>query len=265
MMHNHEAEAAAAEVEIHCGIIQDVYGSFGSGLIQIRVLEIGVESTPAGGWHITTHSVLLPADNGPTIRALDMAFGDVITEGHTFDAEAVRGRAIFYSWDEMGICMAGFTPMGETADVEGSLWDAWVHDTLGLPRREDIVQEGVARAEGLLAWAAVPRVGNTVDEVDVEVRGRIENADEAEAVFRQRFWAAEENDRSFSPFEFTACKLNDLEGLRLPADAYGHEEPVIQWEVWEAFEEGLAAALDAEVARITQEGGWGNDDTNAAE
>jgi hypothetical protein len=57
-------------------------------------------------------------ENGPTVRAMDACFGNVIGEGHTIDNEKGGhvGREIFYSLDEMGITLGGFTPVEEASD-----------------------------------------------------------------------------------------------------------------------------------------------------
>lgn len=53
-------------------------------------------------------------DNAPTVRALDAAFGDVITEGHMIDNKAIKGKNIYYSLGSFGILEA-FTPVGEAS------------------------------------------------------------------------------------------------------------------------------------------------------
>ena len=78
--------------------ILGVGGSFGSGLASLTVKH-------KDG---TVHT--LYADNGPLIRALDSAFGDVITAGHRFDVNAVKGKRIRYEMDDMGLTMAYFVP-----------------------------------------------------------------------------------------------------------------------------------------------------------
>lgn len=47
-------------------------------------------------------------DNGQTARALEAAFGNVITRGHCLDVEAIKGKTIDYYMDDMGLVMAGF-------------------------------------------------------------------------------------------------------------------------------------------------------------
>lgn len=52
-------------------------------------------------------------ENGATVRALDGAFGDVIeAKTHTVNNEAIKGKEIIYSVDDMGVLM-GFTPVDE--------------------------------------------------------------------------------------------------------------------------------------------------------
>lgn len=246
------------EIDVYRGVIAGIHGgSWMSGMIQIRIDQVAVTETPVGGFEVGTEAVLIPADNAPTIRALEAAFGGVIDEGHTFNPDAVIGKEIYFTWDDMGMTLAGFTPVEEAGE---ELRAAWLR-TLGLPSREDIVRAGIERGEELLKWADTPEVGEEVDEPDVEVRGVIETLDEAEEVFQQRFYAAEENNRQYSPFEFTAAKLNCLESAEIQIGEGA--EPLIEWDVWEAYEEGISAALDAEVAvrfgKGNEEGGGGNE------
>lgn len=74
------------------GIIRGMQGSYGSG-IAILIL-----ADPRGGR--VSH---VPCDNGPTVRALDAAFGGVIGHDHTIRPGAVIGREIAYRTDECGL------------------------------------------------------------------------------------------------------------------------------------------------------------------
>jgi benzoyl-CoA reductase/2-hydroxyglutaryl-CoA dehydratase subunit BcrC/BadD/HgdB len=51
-------------------------------------------------------------DNGPTVRALEAAFGNVIDNAHCVNQEAIIGKEIYYSEDFMGM-LEGFTPVEE--------------------------------------------------------------------------------------------------------------------------------------------------------
>ena len=90
-------------MEIKKGKIKDLQGSWGSGMaILVVETDEGRES--------------LPCDNGPTVRALDSCFG-VIEPGHTFNIKNAVDKEIFYSMDELGLLLAGFTPV-EDAPIE---------------------------------------------------------------------------------------------------------------------------------------------------
>jgi len=54
----------------------------------------------------------IPCDNGPTVRALEDAFGNFITENHTVDTKSIKGKKIFYEITDYGL-LAGFTPEDE--------------------------------------------------------------------------------------------------------------------------------------------------------
>jgi hypothetical protein len=74
------------------GVIVGVYGSYGSGIATMIFEDNEVF-----------------CENGPTIRALEECFGNVIGEGHTINNEngGHVGQEIVYSVDFMGI-LEGF-------------------------------------------------------------------------------------------------------------------------------------------------------------
>lgn len=82
------------------GTIERFVGSWGSGL-----------------GYLVIDGVSVPCENGPTVRALDACFGDVITFGHSVNQEAIKGKEIYWSYDEFGLILGGFTPV-EDADPE---------------------------------------------------------------------------------------------------------------------------------------------------
>ena len=84
---------------MHChrGTIDCFAGSWGSGLATLAFCEGN-----------SVH-----CNNGPLVRALDGAFGNVITDGHCVNNDAIHGKEIVYWFDEMGLCMAGFIPVDE--------------------------------------------------------------------------------------------------------------------------------------------------------
>ena len=92
--------------DTHKGTILEFRGSWGSGLgyLIIKDSETGIIES-------------IPCDNGITVRSLEAAFGNVIGPNHMVDNinGGHRGQEIFYSYDEMRICMDGFTPVNEAS------------------------------------------------------------------------------------------------------------------------------------------------------
>ena len=82
--------------EVRRGTITGFRGSWMSGIGYLLVDGVGVA-----------------CENAPTVRALDACFGDVIAEGHTVSQEAIIGKEIYYSMDDMGLVLGGFTPVDE--------------------------------------------------------------------------------------------------------------------------------------------------------
>jgi len=87
-------------MEIRKGKLVQFRGSWGSGLgtLEIEDSETG-ECEP------------VPCDNGATVRALEAAFGNVITPVHTANGGGYKGREVYWSLDEFGLVLAGFTPV----------------------------------------------------------------------------------------------------------------------------------------------------------
>ena len=76
-------------------------GSWGSGLAVLVIDEI---LHPIG----EVKRIGIYCENAPTVRALEGCFGGVIGQAHSVNQEAIRGKVIFYSTDELGILL-GFT------------------------------------------------------------------------------------------------------------------------------------------------------------
>ena len=94
-------------MEVRKGVLRKFGGSWGSGLgyLLIEDSESGVRES-------------IPCDNAPTVRALEACFGNVISDGHTVNNEdgGFIGQEVFWSYDEMGLMLKGFTPVDEAPD-----------------------------------------------------------------------------------------------------------------------------------------------------
>jgi len=87
-------------MEIRKGRLIQFHGSWGSGL---GTLEI--EDSETG------ECEHVPCDNGATVRALEAAFGNVITPAHTANGGGYKGQEVYWSLDELGLVLEGFTPV----------------------------------------------------------------------------------------------------------------------------------------------------------
>ena len=93
--------------EIRRGKIVGFQGSWGSGIgnLVIKNSKNGVVE-------------YVNCENAPTVRALDGAFGNVITDGHMINNSVIKGKEIYYSIGDYGV-LEGFTPVGEaTIELE---------------------------------------------------------------------------------------------------------------------------------------------------
>jgi hypothetical protein len=88
------------------GTILDFQGSWGSGIgfLIIKREDGKIER--------------VSCDNAQTIRALDSAYGNVITAGHTASGKGYKGKKIYYGLESWGT-LAGFLPVEEaTTEIE---------------------------------------------------------------------------------------------------------------------------------------------------
>ena len=85
-------------MDLQKGTILGMSGSWGSG---IATLSLQVSD----GMKI---NVL--CENGQTVRALNACFGNVISPGHRINMDAIRGKEIYFSIDDMGM-LEGFSPV----------------------------------------------------------------------------------------------------------------------------------------------------------
>lgn len=84
------------------GVIMGFMGSGGSG---IGVLLI--EDSETGQME------MVPCENGPTVRALESVFGDVIGAGHTVRANGgYVGQQIEWDYDDLGQVLGWFRAVG---------------------------------------------------------------------------------------------------------------------------------------------------------
>ena len=91
-------------MDIRKGKLIQFGGSWGSGLgiLEIEDSETGVRER-------------VPCDNGATVRALEAAFGDVITPAHTASGDGYKGREVYWSLDEFGLVLEAFTPVEDAS------------------------------------------------------------------------------------------------------------------------------------------------------
>jgi hypothetical protein len=91
------------KMEVYKGIIQGFSGTWNSGLAMLFVEKEDGEFER------------LLCDNAPTVRAIDAAFPGFIRGNHSVDNNAIKGKEIFYSCDDMGM-LESFTPVEEASE-----------------------------------------------------------------------------------------------------------------------------------------------------
>lgn len=84
------------------GQIKDFSGTWGSG---IAILKVKLD---------TGKIMNIPSDNAPTVRALESAFGNIISAGHKADIKNAKNKWIFFELTDWGT-LKGFVPEGEAS------------------------------------------------------------------------------------------------------------------------------------------------------
>ena len=70
-------------------------------------------------------------ENAPTVRALEGAFGDVITPGHSVDPQGGHvGKEIYFSCDDLGL-LDGFTPVVQASPEIEELYRQSIEENRG--------------------------------------------------------------------------------------------------------------------------------------
>lgn len=87
------------------GKILAFHGSWMSGLATLVIEDF-----------VTKEQVSVYCENGPTVRALEGCFGNVIGNAHSVKGDGGHvGKEVYYSTDELGI-LNGFTPVDAASD-----------------------------------------------------------------------------------------------------------------------------------------------------
>jgi hypothetical protein len=93
-------------MEIRKGIIRGFEGSWGSGIGLLVVEDYETEVVER-----------VRCENAQTVRSLEGAFGNVIGEGHSVSSNpGFMNQEIFWSMDDMGLILGGFTPVDEASE-----------------------------------------------------------------------------------------------------------------------------------------------------
>ena len=108
-----------------------------------------------------------------------------------------------------------------------------MRDAFATPAERDAFAAGYDHAHGI-ACHNVPRVGETVS-VPHMGRVTVSDAEHAAEIHAELCFDAEMNARCYSPWEFTAAEINGLPAFEAEA-------------AWEAYEAGVAAAIEHDLA-----------------
>lgn len=93
--------------------------------------------------------------------------------------------------------------------------------------KNEIYDRGFERGYNIASWQDLPEIGTEVKPFEVEdFVGTIETIEDSKEIFISSCFIAEENDRQFSPFEFTANEFNKLEEFEAE-------------EAWDIFESAI--------------------------
>lgn len=102
-------------MDVRKGKLKGFRGSWQSGLATLII-----EDSETG----CTEEIL--CENGATVRALEGCFGNVIGDAHCVKSDQKAGfydEEVYWSMDELGLTMAGFTPVEEATEELVALFD----------------------------------------------------------------------------------------------------------------------------------------------
>ena len=94
-------------------------------------------------------------------------------------------------------------------------------------------ENGFIRGSNIASWVDIPEIGMKLcKSIDWQGIDTIKNEQDQMDAMEIMAFESESNDRSFTPFEHTAHEINEHEN----AD-----------ELWEAFDEGIAEGIQANI------------------
>ena len=107
--------------------------------------------------------------------------------------------------------------------------------------KKDIREAGFNRGHNIASWQDMPEIGDKVDKYIDWFGYDVVDQDNILDVCVLYANAAEENDRQYSPFEFTASELNEITDSK----------PYDVWQVFdEAIQAGMLACFKARIKRL---------------
>ena len=113
---------------------------------------------------------------------------------------------------------------------------------------EDAYRRGWNHGHGF-ACHNVPTIG---EKIWSDSLGRVTvDAENIREVHENACYSAEENSRSYSPFEFTAHKFNSA-GYDGDEQERDEDEPLAE-DLWEAFDAGISDSISADLSEYTDE------------
>jgi hypothetical protein len=96
--------------------------------------------------------------------------------------------------------------------------------------KRDIYQSGFDRGFSIASWQDIPAIGYRVPRYYNCIVETVNDNTDREDAFYCLCYMAEENNRSYSPFEFTAKDLNDLQESK-------------PYDVWQVFDDGISSGM----------------------
>lgn len=103
--------------------------------------------------------------------------------------------------------------------------------------KQEIYEAGFERGYNVASWVDVPEIGSPIDKcIDWVGYGDVVTEENVQDYMETCAFEAESNGRQYSPFEFTANELNEMEDSK-------------PYDVWQVFEDGIAAGIRKNIAK----------------
>jgi len=143
---------------------------------------------------------------------------------------------------------------GKSLAKRNEIGDTTCAECQGISTKDDIKADGHERGANVASWLDIPELGSAIDrfeamELTCAGRSDVVTRENCAELMELRAYEGELNARQFSPFEFTAKRLNDLDSELETLQEFEPGNEALDYEPWEEFYDGITEGIQEEIAR----------------